>query len=53
MPQHARWTAWLTCWSARPGRFDARLYRLLIRACYRAGTPVDGARPSSPSSRDG
>jgi RNA polymerase sigma-70 factor (ECF subfamily) len=36
--QHALWTAWSDLPGLRdPGRFDAWLYRLLIRACYRAG----------------
>ena len=36
--QHALWTAWSDLPGLRdPARFDAWLYRLLIRACYRAG----------------
>jgi RNA polymerase sigma-70 factor (ECF subfamily) len=36
--QQALWTAWSDLPGLRePARFDAWLYRLLIRACYRAG----------------
>ena len=36
--QQALWTAWTDLPGLRePGRFDGWLYRLLVRACYRAG----------------
>lgn len=36
--QQALWTAWADLPGLRdPGRFDAWLYRLLVRRCYRAG----------------